>query len=280
MLSTAASGCSFPSLQVTLAYVGACGGDLTSWRRRWADVAADLAATTGARSVLLPAELPPAPVGYLGRDPELARLAAYTDPSNRSRAASVVISGPVGVGKTALAVRFARSVAGDYPDGQLSVEMTASAVRGQSGHDVTGVLLRALGIPVPADPLRRAGLYRSVLARMRVLVLLDDAGSETAVRPLLAGGGRSLVLITSRSRLAGLDSVRRVMLDVLPPAVAEAVVVAEAGRGRWPPLAWRARSPDCAATCRSHCGSPRRAWPVTTAGYRRMSRRSYGGNPG
>jgi hypothetical protein len=37
-LSTAASGKILPSLEVTLAYVGACGGDEEEWRRRWYDV--------------------------------------------------------------------------------------------------------------------------------------------------------------------------------------------------------------------------------------------------
>lgn len=245
VLSAAASGSSLPSLQVTLAYVGACGGDRDHWQRRWEAAAADLAdwaanskavpvtvtgrAPAAREPAFTPAELPPAPACFTGRDPDLARLLNVTDPRNRRRTASVVISGPVGVGKTAFALHFAQLAARDYPDGQLYADLSMSRARGQSPHDVTGILLGALGIRAPADPQRRAGLYRSVLAGRRVLVLLDNAAREPAVRPLLAAGARSLVVITSRSRLAGLDSAGRVTLDVLRPADSETLVAAVAG---------------------------------------------------
>src|SRR5262249_38327293 len=38
-LSVAASGVSLPSLEVTLGYVRACGGDIAEWERRWRQVA-------------------------------------------------------------------------------------------------------------------------------------------------------------------------------------------------------------------------------------------------
>jgi hypothetical protein len=48
VLSSAASGTAFPTLQVTLAYVKACGGDVAEWGRRWAVTAAELAAIEAA----------------------------------------------------------------------------------------------------------------------------------------------------------------------------------------------------------------------------------------
>jgi hypothetical protein len=231
VLSAAASGSSLPSLPVTLAYAGACGGDLGDWQRRWESAAAELAGQprTGAGPGVVPAELPPAPACFTGRAPELARLLALTDPRNRSRVAAAVISGPIGVGKTAFATHFARRAARDYPDGQLYADLTMSGFVGSSPHDVTGLLLGALGVRAPADPQRRAGLYRSVLAARRILVLLDNASCESAVRPLLVAGERSLVVMTSRNRLAGLDSASRVVLDVLPPADSQALLAAVAG---------------------------------------------------
>jgi len=235
VLSAAASGSSLPSLQVALAYASACGGDAADWQRRWGAAAADLGLRAGnarvvtKESALTPAELPPAPACYTGREPEAVRLAARTDPGNLSRAASVVISGPIGVGKTAFALHFAQRVRPFYPDGQLYAELTGSRGQAYSAHDVTGSLLGALGLPAPADPRRRCGLYRSVLAERRVLVMLDNAGREAMVRPLLAAGSRSLVVITSRGRLAGLDNAGRVTLDALPSGDSRALITAVAG---------------------------------------------------
>lgn len=265
VLSAAASGSSLPSLQVALAYASACGGDVADWRRRWKAAAADLAlrtenaraATTG--SAFTPAELPPGPACYTGREPEAARLVARTDPRNPSRAASVVISGPIGVGKTSFALHVAQRTRSLYPDGQLYVDLTGSRMQGHSPYYVTGLLLDALGVPAPADPRRRAGLYRSVLAVRRVLVMLDNAGRESAVRPLLAAGSRSLVVITSRGRLAGLDNVHRVTLDALPPADSRALIAAVAG----PRLA--TISPGTAESLSALCGHlPLALWIAAT----------------
>jgi hypothetical protein len=44
VLSSAASGTTFPSLPVTLAYARSCGGDVTEWCDRWAEAAAEIAA--------------------------------------------------------------------------------------------------------------------------------------------------------------------------------------------------------------------------------------------
>src|SRR5262249_52612479 len=60
-------------------------------------------------------------------------------------------------------------------------------------------------------------LYRSVLSRRRVLIVLDNVREEEQVRPLLPGGGGSLVLITSRRRLSGLDEADHLNLDTLAP---------------------------------------------------------------
>lgn len=58
-LSEAAGGVRRPSLDVTLAYVGSCGGDLDTWRLRWYDLAAAPAAPD-AQATQAPSDDPPA----------------------------------------------------------------------------------------------------------------------------------------------------------------------------------------------------------------------------
>jgi hypothetical protein len=70
VLSTAASGSAFPSLQVTLAYAGACGGDTGEWQRRWEATAAALGRP--APAVTPPARVEPARAGRTGADHELS----------------------------------------------------------------------------------------------------------------------------------------------------------------------------------------------------------------
>jgi tetratricopeptide (TPR) repeat protein len=113
------------------------------------------------------------------------------------------------VGKTALAVHWARRVAGRFPDGQLYVNLRGYDAEGAAvtPEEVAGWFLVALGVPaaqIPAGGQARCGLYRSVLAGRRVLVVLDNARDSAQVRPLLPGSTGCLVVVTSRSSLAGL----------------------------------------------------------------------------
>ncbi|MFE7329060.1 NB-ARC domain-containing protein [Streptomyces sp. NPDC057565] len=59
----------------------------------------------------------------------------------------------------------------------------------------------------------RAGLLRALLGDRRCLVVLDNARDEGQVRALLPAGGRSLVLVTSRRPLTGLEDVDRLALS-------------------------------------------------------------------
>jgi hypothetical protein len=108
-LSAAASGVSLPSLSVTLAYVGACGGPTDEWAERWCDLDAKLAAERAATPSGVPAppgppfssrvpprELPPDVFGFVGRDGELAHLDGLLD---RGGPVIAAVSGTAGVGK-------------------------------------------------------------------------------------------------------------------------------------------------------------------------------------
>jgi len=176
-------------------------------------------------STVVPAQLPPAVAGFAGRRADLDRLNGLLNaqPEAPDPAANLIIAlvGTAGVGKTALAVRWAHQVRHGFPDGQLFVDLRGySSAPPLRPIDVLARFLTALGIPdsrVPTELDQAVALYRSLLADRRVLVLLDNAGGPEDVRPLLPGGG-CLVVVTSRNRMSGLvarDGAHQLVLDVL-----------------------------------------------------------------
>ncbi|WP_433512174.1 BTAD domain-containing putative transcriptional regulator [Nonomuraea sp. CA-143628] len=164
----------------------------------------------------VPAHLPRGIADFTGRDKELGELAALlTAPSDTLTVC--VVSGKGGVGKSALAVKVAHQVTPAYPDGQLYADLRGVTGSPAPALEVLGRFLRALGVPptaVPATVPECVDAYRSALSGRRLLVVLDDAGTEQQVRPLLPGSPTCAVLITARRRLVGLDGVKVSDLDV------------------------------------------------------------------
>jgi len=177
-----------------------------------------------------PWQLPMDVPGFTGRAEQLARLDALLPDGTGTSPGTVVITaiaGTAGVGKTALAVHWAHQVRERFPDGHLYVNLHGYAPGSPLGPlAALAQMLGALGVAADGVPLQldqAAGLYRSLLAGKRVLVVLDDARSAAQVRPLLPGSPGCLVLITSRDRLDGLvasHGADRLALDVLTPAEA------------------------------------------------------------
>ncbi|WP_238598593.1 AfsR/SARP family transcriptional regulator [Saccharothrix sp. ALI-22-I] len=169
--------------------------------------------------VARPAQLPHDVRGFTGRQAELARL---------DDAGIWVITGAAGVGKTALAVHWARRVRDRFPDGQLYVDLRGFDADHEPVPPAIALaqLLRALGqqrLPSEVDEL--AALYRTVLADREVLVLLDNARDAEQVTPLLPPSG--MVLVTSRHRLGDLVAhrgARLLPLTVLPAADSRALL--------------------------------------------------------
>ena len=199
---------------------------------------------------VVPAQLPPAVPAFAGRAAELADLDALVEGAMREgqpqsrpgRPAAMVISavsGTAGVGKTALAVHWAHRVAAQFPDGQLYANLRGFDPGGaaEPGEAVRG-FLDALGVPaarVPEGLPAQAGLYRSLLAGKRLLVVLDNARDAEQVRPLLPGAPGCLAVVTSRDRLAGLVATAGAVplaLDLLSAADARDLLTRRLGAER------------------------------------------------
>jgi DNA-binding SARP family transcriptional activator/tetratricopeptide (TPR) repeat protein len=194
------------------------------------------AAARPAAGAAVPRELPAGVAHFTGRTSELAALSRLLDASGFQMPGTVVISaigGTAGVGKTALAVHWAHQVAGQFPDGQLYVNLRGyDPAEPMSAADALAGFLRTLGVQgqeIPDEIEDRARLYRSRLAGRRLLVLLDNARNGEQVRPLLPGDPGCVAVVTSRDALAGLvatDGARRLDVDVLP--LADAVLLLRA----------------------------------------------------
>jgi tetratricopeptide (TPR) repeat protein/transcriptional regulator with XRE-family HTH domain len=174
-----------------------------------------------AESRVVPRQLP-APVGvFVGRRSGLGALSRIMDKPGGTGIITA-IGGMAGVGKTALAVRWAHEVADRFPDGQLYVNLRGyDADQPVSAIDALAGFLRALGMPaheLPPGLDERAAAYRSRTADRRMLVVLDNAARVEQVRPLLPGAATCVTVVTSRDTLAGLvarDGAERIELDVL-----------------------------------------------------------------
>ncbi|MFE9689337.1 BTAD domain-containing putative transcriptional regulator [Micromonospora sp. NPDC005806] len=177
----------------------------------------------GTRDRVRPAQLPHDVPGFTGRAADLARLDATLDePSGGIRI--WVVSGTAGVGKTALAVRWAHRVRDAFPDGQLFVDLRGFDAEREPVLPAAALaqLLGGLGVDpraVPDGLDARAALFRSRLAGRDVLLVLDNARDAGQVLPLIPAAGT--VLVTSRHRLGELVAragARPLPLDVLTPA--------------------------------------------------------------
>jgi tetratricopeptide (TPR) repeat protein/DNA-binding XRE family transcriptional regulator len=188
---------------------------------------------------VVPRFLPPGVPGFVGRTDQLAALSEVLNQPGGT-AVIAAIGGTAGVGKTALAVHWAHRVAEEFPDGQVFVNLRgfdplAAAMRPA---DAVRVLLDALevrGDRLPQTEEAQFGLYRSLLAGKRMLVVLDNARDAAQVRPLLPGAPTCRVVVTSRNELTGLaaiEAARPLMLDVLTEAEARELLRERLGESR------------------------------------------------
>jgi DNA-binding SARP family transcriptional activator/tetratricopeptide (TPR) repeat protein len=181
----------------------------------------------------LPDTLPADTAEFVGRDEELALLTG----EHGGTPGIAIIEGMPGVGKTALAVRAARLVSGEYPDGILYLNLRSHDLCSPSLDPAEALyrLLQMLSVPsaqIPETVGQRAALWRAHLSRRRAVVILDDAAGHDQIRPLLPAAGRCLILITTRRTLPDFGNARSLSLDVLSVDEATMLFRRTAGESR------------------------------------------------
>ncbi len=173
----------------------------------------------------VPAQLPSDVHGFTGRHDELDELdRMLIDADDQSTAVVIsAVAGTAGVGKTALAVRWAHRARDAFPDGQLYVDLRGYGPDPPipAGKALARFLanLGVAGRDIPLDVDDRAARYRTEINGRRMLVVLDNAASVEQIRPLLPGTPSCSVVVTSRDSLLGLVALhggRRLDLGLLP----------------------------------------------------------------
>jgi len=206
--------------------------------------------------VTVPRQLPPLTPYFVGRAAELNSLTSLLDQASKPGVVVIsAIGGAAGIGKTALAVCWAHRVADRFPDGQLYVNLRGFDPAGTlcSPAEALRSFLAALTVPtdrLPGSLDAQIGLYRSLMADKRMLIVLDNARDADQIRPLLPGSPTCAVVVTSRSQFTSMvaaEGAYPINLDLLSGAEASELLTRHLGAG------WIAREPAAAAELTELC---------------------------
>lgn len=154
--------------------------------------------------VNVPAQLVADLPDYVGRPEHERRIrAALTADSQGARICGVY--GKWSAGKSAMALHVAHQLRDEFPDGQLYADLRGSRPDPVDVGDVLSCFLRSFGVAenaIPRELAERAAIYRSLLDRRRVLIMLDDVLGAGHVWPLIPATPEAALLLTSRSNLS------------------------------------------------------------------------------
>ncbi|MFJ9647452.1 BTAD domain-containing putative transcriptional regulator [Streptomyces sp. NPDC101206] len=181
--------------------------------------AADLPGPLSAGTAL--PELPSGAASFIGRDRELNTLDTLLRRARGGASAVGLLVGRPGIGKTALALHWARGAAEAFADGQLYVDLKQTEAA-----DVPVVLLRALGLSdaqIPRSHQDRLKEFHRRVEDRRMLVILDGVPDDTTADELVPKSGSCCFLLTS-CRVLAIAAQVRLRLAELKPAEAVALL--------------------------------------------------------
>lgn len=185
-----------------------------------------------------PRQLPPDLRWFTGRSTELRALDGILAGASPQCPTIVTLTGPGGIGKTALAVHWAHRVRDRFPAGQLFVDLCGHSTDDPVPPEAAlFAFLRSLQVPadqIPDGTSDRAGLFRTLTADRPLLVVIDNAPSAEQVHPLLPASG-SMIVVTSRNQLRSLGvRTGAVRVPIEPLSAGEAVQFLTTAAGRDP----------------------------------------------
>jgi DNA-binding SARP family transcriptional activator len=188
-----------------------------------------------AAAVVTPFQIPADLSDFTGRAEESDELIARLGEAGQATSQTSAITGPAGIGKSALAIRAAHAVRPAFPDGTLFANLHDADNTPARPGDILASFLRALGLAahvIPPGLDDRSALFRSMIADRRLLVVLDNARDTAQISPLLPGTAAGATLITSRNRLADLPGAHRITLGAMSPHEATTLLGRIAGPAR------------------------------------------------
>lgn len=185
----------------------------------------------------VPRQLPRTIADFTGREEILAEVSRVVTGQDTSvdppEVPVVVLTGRGGVGKTTLAVRVAHLLSSEFPDGQLFWQPRSD--NSNSSTSIVGHLLQSLGVnpdTMPPDLEGRSAMYRSVLAGLRVLVVIDGARDMNYIAPFLPGTRGCAAIVTCGRQVTELEGVHQIHVGPLDERSASTLLMTLIGARR------------------------------------------------
>ncbi len=141
-----------------------------------------------------------------------AVVSTVCDPAGADGPQVVVVHGPAGAGKSAVALLAAHQAAWNFPDGQLYLDLASAGPDAET-----------------------AARWRESLTGRRMLVVIDHCTTAAQLRRLLVAEPGCAFVVTADSPLAAVDATARVPVGRLRPAAALALLGRLVGRSRLVP---------------------------------------------